>query len=106
LTAACCPKRDFYTPHPTPPSKENATDFCTALCLLELGTKAQQNSRHKAAKLTHTFLVVCCCHETGLVFTFKQTCMEKLCPLLLKISVKNDEIRQKMQKAKKKIKIC
>jgi len=29
LTAACCPKRDFYTPSPPHPLK-TATDFCTA----------------------------------------------------------------------------
>ncbi len=46
LTAACCPKRNFYT-H----TLENATDFCTALCLLVLGTKTQQNSHRKAANI-------------------------------------------------------
>jgi len=30
---------------------ENATDFCTALCLLVLGTKTQQNSHRKVANL-------------------------------------------------------
>ncbi len=45
LTATYCPKRDFYTHTHTslPPPLENATDFCTALCLLVLG--------HKAAKV-------------------------------------------------------
>ncbi len=49
LTAACCPKRDFYNLHTH--TLENATDFCTVLCLLELGTKTQQNSHRKAANL-------------------------------------------------------
>jgi len=52
LTAACCPKREIYTSPSPPPSKENATYFCTALCLLVLGIKAWQNLRHKATKLT------------------------------------------------------
>jgi len=45
LTAACFPKIDFYTPiwpHPHPPSKENATGFCTVLCLLVLMPKERQ----------------------------------------------------------------
>jgi hypothetical protein len=39
------------SPPPRPLPKENATDFCTALCLLVLGIKARQNSCRKAAKL-------------------------------------------------------
>jgi hypothetical protein len=31
LTAACCPRRDFYTP-PSPPPLENATDKKIVIC--------------------------------------------------------------------------
>jgi len=61
LTAAFCPKRDFYT-HT---HLENATDFCTALCLLVLG--------HKEAKLhvvLHTKKNSICTAKILIIHTF------------------------------------
>jgi len=51
LTAASCPKEDFYTP-PTP--QKSATDFCTALskkhhlyCVLKKKLKSRPKSQKK-----------------------------------------------------------
>jgi hypothetical protein len=64
LTAASCPKKDFYTPPtPTPNPQKRATDFCTAYlkivqllyCVLKkVRQKAgPKKSAKKTAKKTH-----------------------------------------------------
>jgi len=56
LTAACCPKRDFYT-HTPPPLKngnvlhtQNSTSFCTAYSKKHTKKSAKKSQQKKVGK--------------------------------------------------------
>jgi len=70
LTAACCPRRDFYDPPPFPSPKGNATDFCTALCLLVLAIRRQNLGfvlrTKKIFSCTPKSLAAACCPKRDL----------------------------------------